>query len=53
MRGDEDVRVSYKLRAGTRLIKRTFRAEEVALSEIFDNIAISDADISEFRSVLE
>jgi hypothetical protein len=53
MRGDEDVRVSYKLRAGTRLIKRTFRAEDVALSEIFDNFAISDAVISEFRSVLE
>lgn len=53
MRGDEDVSVSYKLRAGTRLIKRTFRAEDVALSEIFDNFAISDAVISEFRSVLE
>ena len=53
MRGDEEVRVSYRLRAGTRLVKRTFRAEDVALSEIFDNFAMSDTVISEFRSVLE
>lgn len=38
----EDVTLSYRLRAGTRLFKRNFSAEEVAISEFFNNFAISD-----------
>lgn len=51
--GDEQISCSYSIRGGTRLIKRTFRAENVAISEFFDNFAISNSLADELRYIIE
>lgn len=42
LRGEvEGVTISYKIRGGVGIVRRTFSAENIAISEFFDNFAIS------------
>lgn len=40
-----DIAITYRLRGGTRLIRRSFRGEDIAISEIFDMFAIPKSAI--------
>lgn len=41
----DNVAITYRLRGGTRLIKRSFHGEDIAISEIFDMFAIPKSAI--------
>lgn len=50
---EQDITFSYRIRGGTRLLKRTFSAENIAISEFFDNFAIPNTLLEELGYVLE
>lgn len=48
-----DITVTYRLRGGTWLLRRTFSGEDIAISEIFDNFALSKRLITEAAALVE
>lgn len=48
----QNISVTYRLRGGTRLIKRNFRGEDIAISEFLDTFAIPQGAITRLEEVL-
>ena len=48
-----NITVSYRMRAGTRLFRKTFSEENIAISEFFDTFAISKSTVSELDEFLK
>lgn len=48
---NEEITLSYRIRGGTWLIRKTFCREDIAISEIFNTFAISEAAIAELSEL--
>ena len=48
-----DVTLTYRLRGGTPLYRRTFRGEDIPISEIFDTLAIQNGILSRLEELLQ
>lgn len=48
----QNVTISYRVRGGTQLLRKTFKEENIAISEIFNNFAISELTISDLIEFL-
>lgn len=48
----EDMTISYRIRGGTMLLKRTFSEQNIAMSEFFNNFAVEDSDATYVTSLI-